>query len=350
MSANELTVETLLRAHAPHAPEGLRARVLANVPTPATNRRLVPPRRLALVVVAAACLVAVGVALVHGVVRSGGNGVTSASRDTAAGAGGTATTQVGAQATAPKALPTPAPLERQAVVGAASGAAVVTGGRLAHTDASLRIRVADRDALSAATTKATRIATALGGYAKSVDYRTPQAGGGAAYIDLRVPAQNVKTAIARLAGLGTIVSQELSVLDLQDRFRTQSEQIAQLRRRVAALRSALRDSSLPEAQRVLLRIKLAESKRALAQRLSARNGTVAAGTTAHISLVIGTEKAIVPVTHRGRLGRMLHSAIGFLALEAIVVLYALIVISPLALLAALVWLWRRRSVERLLAT
>ena len=137
--------------------------------------------------------------------------------------------------------------------------------------------------------------------------------------------------------------------DLQGKLETQSAQIAQLRRRVAALRTALADPALPDAQRVLLQIQLAESKRALAQRLSARRGTVTSGATARISLVIGTEKAIAPVAHhRGRLGRMLHSAVGFLALEAMVALYALIVISPLALAAALVWLWRRRSVERLL--
>ena len=46
---------------------------------------------------------------------------------------------------------------------------------------------------------------------------------------------------------------------------------------------------------------------------------------------------------------MMHSAVGFLALEGMILLYAVIVISPLAVLAALVWAWRRRSVERLLA-
>jgi hypothetical protein len=46
---------------------------------------------------------------------------------------------------------------------------------------------------------------------------------------------------------------------------------------------------------------------------------------------------------------MLHSAVGFLALEGIVVLFALIVASPIALVAFLIWLWRRRSVDRLLA-
>jgi hypothetical protein len=47
---------------------------------------------------------------------------------------------------------------------------------------------------------------------------------------------------------------------------------------------------------------------------------------------------------------MVHSAVGFLELEAIVLLYALIVISPFVLVGALVWLWRRRAVDRLLAT
>src|SRR2546426_508825 len=175
MSASELTVERLLRAHAPHAPETLRARVLALEPVSRSIN--LPSRRFALV------------------------------------------------------------------------------------------------ALSEATTRATRIVTSLGGYAQSVEYRTPQNGSGASYLELRVPTQNVKIAIARLAGLGTLVSQELSVTDLQQRFQTQSAQIAQLRRRVAALRAALLDPSLPEAQKVLLQIRLAESKRALAQRLHARKGT-----------------------------------------------------------------------------
>jgi uncharacterized protein DUF4349 len=333
MSANELSVETLLRAHAPRAPERLRTRVLAVEPAPAPRWTL-PSRRLSLVALPAACLLAVGAALVHGALRSGGGEV--------------ATRSLPQSATAKDAFSTAAPAT-------AGGAAqqttpsVTSPSRLAHTDASLQIRVRDADALSAATTRATRIATSLGGYAKSVDYRTPQDGDGAAYIELRVPASAVKVAIARLAGLGTVVSQQLSVNDLQDRFRIETAQIGQLRRRVAALQAALRDASLPDAQRVLLRIRLAESKRALAQRLHARAGTVSAGATASISLVIGTQKAIAPVAHQGRLGRMLHSAVGFLALEGVVLLYVLIVVSPLALLAWLVWFWRRRSVDRLLA-
>ena len=215
------------------------------------------------------------------------------------------------------------------------------------------MRVPDVGRLSAATSAATRIATSLGGYAQSVVYRTPQSGGGASYIELRVPAQNVRAALAKLAALGSLVSQQVSVQDLQHDFAVESAQIAQLRRTVAALQTALRNPALPDAQRVLLQIKLAESKRALAQRLHARTGTVASGTTARISLVLSTEKSIVPVVHhRGRLGRMLHSAVGFLGLEGTIVLYALIVAGPLALAVALVWglarLRRRRDEQRLL--
>jgi len=340
MSASELTVERLLRAHAPHAPETLRERVLAL--EPARERRMVPSRRFALVALPAALAIAVVAAVVHGVVGSGSPRVVNANKSFSSltqgrgvGSAGTVHSSARARADSTQALTAPS-------VGAPA--------RLQHTDASLQVRVSDVDALAAATTRATRIATSLGGYAQSVDYRTPQNGGGASYLELRVPAQNVKIAIARLGGLGTLVSQELSVTDLQQTFHTQSEQIAQLRRRVAALHAALVDASLPEAQKVLLQIRLAESKRALAQRLNARKGTISAGTTAQISLVIGTEKAIAPVVHhRGRLGRMMHSAIGFLALEGMILLYALIVISPLALVAAAVWAWRRRSVDRLLA-
>jgi hypothetical protein len=301
-------------------------------------RFVLPSRRLALVVVPAAAALAVGAAVINGAFHSGSRQPLPAAVSTTA------------DAAKAKSFSS----EGRAVAGGSGAvrqaAPSIASSRLAHTDASLELRVDDTGALSEATQRATQIANALGGYAKSVDYVNPTVGEGRAVIDLRIPAQNVKTALARLAGLGTIVSQQLSVTDLQDRFATESAQIAQLRRRVAALQTALRSQTLGEAQRVLLQIKLAESKRALAQRLHSRKGTVESAANATVSLVIGTKEAVAPVPHeRGRLGRMLHSAVGFLAIEGIVLLYALIVISPFALAAFLLWLWRRRSVDRLIS-
>ena len=358
MSASEMTVEALLRAHAPHAPESLRERVLALEPK--KRRTSLPSRRLVLVALPAAVAIAVAAAVVNGIVDSGSSPRSVADRPAVVQQPNLELGKVAthAAATAPPAdgsTTVPSTWRSATVAGGPARLKAATpatsGARLQHTDASIQVRVPDTESLGEATTRATRIATSLGGYAQSVDYQTPQQGGGVSTIELRVPSQNVKAALTRLAGLGTLVSQQLSVDDLEQRLQTQSEQIAQLRRRVSALHEALRDSSLPEGQRVLLQIRLAESKRALAQRINARKGTISAGATARISLVIGTEKAIAPVPHpRGRLGRLLHSAVGFLALEGIIALYVLIVVSPLAVVAGLLWAWRRRSIDRLLAT
>jgi Domain of unknown function (DUF4349) len=314
MSANEMTVELLLRAHAPRAPEALRARVLELEPRPTPT----PSRRLVLVL-AVALLAAVAAAVVHGLVSSG---------------------------------PKPQQLQR-AVDGAAKAPHVyantpsIAGAptRLQHYEATLDVRVSN---VSSATSHATRIATSLGGYAESVTYSSSSR---TSSLVLRVPVQNVKAALSRLTALGTIVSQNLSVTDLQHDLQVETAQIAELRRTIAALTAALRSLSLPDAQRVILQIRLANAKRSLSERLHARTGTIAAGTTARLSLTLSTKRSLVPAAHhRGRLGRMVHSAIGFLALEGTVALYALIVLSPVALLAALLWSLRearRRRDERL---
>jgi hypothetical protein len=308
-----------------------------------------PARRFTLVAVGAAAVVTVGAALVHGLVSSGRPvaqpTITSPAVDATPPVLGAGTSTNWGAAGAPKraALPATSSTFDQAQVGA--GVVGGSAGRLQHTDASLELQVATDKDLSSVTTRATRVATSLGGYAQSVHY----ASRGTSILDLRIPAQNVQSAVARLSALGTLVSQKISITDLQQRLKTQSDEIAQLRRRIAALQTALKDPSLADAQRVLLQIRLAESKRALSQRLHARQGTVTAGTMAHVSLQIGTKMSIVVPHKRGRIGRMLHSAVGFLALEGMIVLFALIVASPIAFVAGLIWFWRRRSVERLLA-
>lgn len=339
------------------APEALRSRVLATAPSRRRAYVQRPSRRLVFVVIPAAFALAATAAIVHGL-------TTGSSRPVSGGLiADTPHATAGQLGKVPPTFSRAGAATDSGSVGSIGSPALAapqttlapTGGtsRLQHTDASLQVRVSDVEHLSSATRAATRIATSLGGYAQSVDYTTPQGGNGTAFIELRVPAQNVQRALAQLAGLGTLVSQHVSVQDLQHTLQVQSEQIAQLRRTIAALQQALADRSLPDAQRVLLQIKLAESKRALAQRLNARTGTVTAGTTARISLVVSTEKSVVTPAHkRGHMSRMLHSALGFLGVEAMVALYALIVISPFAVLAGLAWALvrarRRRDEKRLL--
>lgn len=314
-----MTVESVLRAHPPLAPDALRARVLALEPRRAPSRRLV-------LVLAAALATAVAAAVVDGIVSSGPKKPTAKQLTVSA-----APAVAGGSGTVLGRAPLPS------VGGAAT--------RLQRTEATLDLRVTD---VSSATTAATRVATSLGGYAESVTYSSSSH---TSSLLLRVPVQTVKAAIARLEGLGAVVSQTLSVTDLQHDLEAETAQIAQLRRTVAALESALESRSLPDAQRVILQIRLANAKRSLSQRLNARAGTITAGTSARISLLLETKAAVAPPPHpRGRLGRMVHSAVGFLGLEGTIVLYALIVLSPVALLAAVLWSLRaarRRRVERL---
>jgi hypothetical protein len=333
----------LLRAHAPTAPEQLEQRVRMLQPAARRGRRVRP-----VLVLAAAATLAVGAALVHGLSTSAPqkrtltlqDGPSSSSAGSTSGTPSTWATSTVPAATEKSLAPvTDSAKQRIAVPAPAPN-------RLQHTDASIRVRVDD---VGPATNAATRVATRLGGYAQSVRYRTPQGGAAISYLELRIPAARVKEALAQLAGLGVLVSQQISIEDLTGTLERQSAQIAQLRRRTTALEAALRDTSLPDAQRVLLQIRLAESKRALAQRVHGRKGTVAAGTTARVSLVLTTQKhAAAAPAHRGRLGRMLHSAVGFLAIEGIVLLFALIVASPFAVALALLWWFRRRAVDRLL--
>src|SRR5215831_18174608 len=66
-----------LRANPPVAPERLRQRVLEGAPAP--RRQKSRKRKLVLVVVPAAVVLAVGAALVHGFVNSGSHGNVTAS-------------------------------------------------------------------------------------------------------------------------------------------------------------------------------------------------------------------------------------------------------------------------------
>lgn len=307
-----MSTTDLLRLHAPEAPERLRARVLAVRPAGRS------PRTRLVLVLAATVALAIAAAVVYGLTGS-------EQRPRVAG---------GAAKSAPETM-------RAAPADAAAAPSVAA--RATRTEASLTVRVGDD--VAAATTRATTIATSLGGYAQSVRYGTPE---DVSYIELRIPAGNVKQALSRLAALGDIVSQRISVDDLTKKLQTQSDQIEQLQRRIAALRKALRSTTLSEADRVLLRLQLDEAKRALAQRRHGRDTTLAAAATARVSLVLTTKKENVVPPTPSRFDRMVDNAVEFLALEATVVVWALIVASPFALAAFPLWLRRRRGARTLL--
>ena len=361
-----------LRANPPIAPDTLRRRVLAGEP----RRRRLPSRRLVLVVVPVAVALAVGAALVHGFVSSGSQVRADGAALQATVASnpklGPAKRELVHGKAAQKEFPSvPSPAGSATTVVASSGtlvqgrttlnnyntAVVIPKNRLVHADATLQVRVPSHSALTKATNEATQIVGSLGGYAQSVQYQSSRNGTGNAFLDLRVPVGKAETALAKLASLGTLVSQQVSTQDLQQQLSQQNDQIGTLRREIAVYVQALKNPSLSATERVALQIKLANARHSLKLVRKARTATVASGATANISLTLTTNKdaGIVPAHHTtGRFDRLLGSAARFLALEGIIVLYALVVLSPFLILGGLTW-WilrerRRREESRLLAS
>jgi hypothetical protein len=366
-----------LRANPPVAPERLRQRVLEGAPAPRRQRSR--KRKLVLVVVPAAIVLAVGAALVHGFVSSGShraqvyfNPRLSPSlnqSNTATGSGkvlhrAAARPKAGTQSqkrafSTHEAIPTgaaaaSAPLALDAL--ATGGRAVtIPRNRLVHAVASLQVGVKSSN-LSDKTNEASQIVGSFGGYAQSVRYQATHRGDGEAVLALRVPVQNAQKAIAKLGNLGTLLSQQVSTQDLQAKLNGQNSGIGSLRRAIAVYENALQSTTLSASERVAIQIKLNNARHALARLRHARNGTLASGATADISLLLTTQGHAIVAPHHGgstRIGRLLGSAAHFLALEGIIVLYAVIVLAPFLLLGALAW-WivreRRRREERLLAS
>jgi hypothetical protein len=363
-----------LRVNPPVASDGLRQRVLAGEP----RRRRLPSRRLALVVVPLAVALAVGAAVVHGFVSSGHSASDVKSAERYLGVlNGNAKREIvhGNNATPATALVPARPattvaagdLPQKKKLTMAQGiyapdskafdSVTIPRNRLVHADATLQVRVQSHSALTKATNEASKIVGSLGGYAQSVQYQSSRDGTGNAFLQLRVPVGKAETALAKLGSLGTLVSQQVSTQDLQQQLTQQTDSIGSLRRAIAVYVQALQSGTLSATERVAIQIKLSNARHSLKLLKKARTATVASGATANISLTLTTNKdaGIVPTHHKsGRFERLLGSAAGFLALEGIIVLYALVVLSPFLLLGGLTW-WilrerRRREETRLLAS
>lgn len=194
--------------------------------------------------------------------------------------------------------------------------------RLQQQQVSMRLRVDD---LSRATQTAVRQTRNLGGYVAAANYSTGDTSGDSR-LDLRVPAQNVQKAIARFTELGTILAQRIAVADLQAGLDRLEARIAKARR--------------------------ARDKRAVKRLERRRVALVREGTYAKVSLQLTTSQPAAKQEEPGRFDRFWGDASDILGKEAIAVLYALVIVGPFAILAALAFLAerarRRRADHRLL--
>jgi Domain of unknown function (DUF4349) len=332
-----------LREAAPPAPQRLRQRV-STLRQPRAKR--VWSLRPALVGAAALTLtVGLGAAAVGGLTGSGSPDQTSLRNAGSAGAGEETAERRQSYRRDSSTQPELAPADRTRVGtdGAALSKSPVfnPGSRLQQHVVAMNLRVRD---LSRSTQTAIRHTRRLGGYIAAADYATGSDTGDSS-LDLRVPVQNVQEAIARFTDLGTIVSQRISVDDLQAPLDRTDARIATARKTIAELeaknvRTPAEQARLDDARRLVKRLN------------QSRRNIVVQATYAKISLQLTTKKAAAKQTEPGRFDRFWGDAKDILGKELIAVLYVLVVAGPFAILALLALLaargWRRRSDHRLL--
>ena len=302
-----------LREAVPHAPDRLREIVQA---LPAAEPRRTVHFRPALAGAAAiAVAIGLGAAVIGGVTRSSDS---SGSRTSAEGF----LPMVPAHGAAGQAAPTWKALQDSSRAPMPYAPKLTAKSRLQRQDVSMSLRAKD---LSAATQSAVRTTRRLGGFVAGADYST-DTNAGNSRLALRIPVANLQEAIASFTQLGTIISQHISVADLQTGVDRLDKRIATARR--------------------------AGDERKAARLLRSRAALVREGTYARVSLQLTTAKPAAKHVVPSRFDRFRDNAGEILGKELIAVLYALVIVGPFILIAAIAILGerarRRRADHRLL--
>jgi hypothetical protein len=221
------------------------------------------------------------------------------------------------------------------------GLTLGSSSRLQRQDVSMRLRVEN---LSRATQSAVRQTLRLGGYVASANYGTNEARGDS-LLQLRVPVANVQKAIARFTDLGTIQAQRISVVDLQ-------AGVDRINRRLAAQLNVIETLEAKSELTAAERARLEAARRTVRQLARGRTSLERQGAYARFSLQLTTQKAAEKQEAPGRFDKFWGDAGDILGKEAIGVLYALVIVGPFAILAALALFGerarRRRADHRLL--
>jgi flagellar basal body-associated protein FliL len=329
-----------LRASRPSAPADLRARIREiGAAQPARSRRApwaswrFPARRGVLVVVPVTLALVVATAGALGLARSNLRTVFS----DAAGS-----------VTAAPARTAPAPLEATTKAGAADAATL----RAQRVSATITLEVKDSGAVSRAAQDVLELTRSLGGYVVSSSVTTGEQGN--ASLIVRVPVDQVQDAITRLSSMGRIVSQQVTIDDLQATLDQLEKREATVRGQIAKIRARLESESLDPQTEAVLRARLQTLR---AELVELRRGIAATNTEAQMStiqLTVVTPDSAGAVVPSSRIDRTIDEALNVLAWEGVIALGILIVAAPFALVGFAAWLgrrlYRRHEEERLLAT
>lgn len=333
-----------LRASRPTAPTALRARIREipaqeTAPAPWSRFRF-PVRRAAFIAIPAAAALAFASAGVLGIARSD----VSTETYRAEGLADKATAE-----TAPSAnLGTAA---QDALIGPTADAIGPTTDRKQRVSATLTVEVRDADAVSRAAQDALDLTRRLGGHVVSASVVTGEEG--SASLTVRVPVAKVQEAIVGLSALGRIVSQQVTIDDLQESLDQLERREASVRNQIARIVARLETESLDAQTKAVLQARLQTLRGELRGLRAGIASTNAEARMSTIQLAVVTPGAFGAVAPPARLDRTIDEALNVLVWEAVIVLAVLIVMAPFALAAFVAWLgrrlYRRREEDRLLA-
>ena len=163
----------------------------------------------------------------------------------------------------------------------------------------------------------------------------------------------MQDAIVQLSALGRIVSQQVTIDDLQATLDTLERRERSVRAQIALVTARLESEALDATTRAQLEARLRTLRSELRQlrRDTASTSAEARMATIQVSVVTPGVLGAVPVP--SRLDRTLDEAVNILVWEGVVALAIAIVAAPFALIIAATWigrsLYRRREEEKLLA-
>jgi Domain of unknown function (DUF4349) len=341
-----------LTASRPVAPAGLRAHV-REIAAHETSRSpwptlRLPMRRVAMVAMPAVVALAFVSAGVLGLARS--DGTTEAVRDQA-------------QAEKTTVERTPGPTDtfgRGALPGlvapgptAQDSAIAPTPGRAERVSATLTVEVADSERVSRAAQEALDLTRRLGGHVVNASVATGEEGSAA--LTVRIPVARVQEAIVQLSALGRIVSQQVTIDDLQEGLDTLERRERSVRAQIAVVSARLESEPLDAETRARLESRLKNLRTDLLVLRRNIAGTKAEARMATIQVTIGTPGAFgAAAPPPSRLDRTLDEALNVLVWEGVIALAVAIAAAPFALVGLAAWLgrrlYRRREQDRLLAT
>jgi Domain of unknown function (DUF4349) len=351
-----------LRVDAPPAPPTLLERVREIGEQPPRRRRInLLPRRQVLALAALVVFLAAFAAFLS-TVEGGGDDDDSGAAALAADVADSGGAEEELEAPTVTIPPSPAPLadEEQAYgADAAKAPRVLSRAALADgqarfpanraTDVKLwmEVRLPDAEELSDAATESMTITRDLGGWVAGSEIDT-QGNEGRAELALRVPVSRVEDAIVRLGDLGTVTGQQVEAEDLQAAIDRRERRIEDLLRAIRVLQLRLETEELTPAQELNLRLDIEDRRNALSNLRRENRSDEREAATSELTLALHTREApAAKEDDEGGAAGAADDALSFLAVAGAIALFLVIVLSPVVLVAVLIWLALRSRTRRI---